>query len=214
MRWLGRALLVLGALGLLALAGLFAWAQWTERTTDAVAARAQQQLAAELAGQGADEPVISGSAATPPPSPALGLGTPIGRLSFARAGQAMEVQPMVVVQGVGTEQLTQGPGHYPSTPLPSEAGPSGNVAIAGHRTTYGAPFRDLDRLRSGDVATLTTADATYRYRVVAQRVVDPSDTSVLDPDPLGTGSAMLTLTTCDPPGQATHRLIVFAERIG
>lgn len=205
---------MLGALGLLALVGLFAWAQWTERATDAAAARAQQQLAAELAGQGADEPVIGAPAATAPPSPALALGEPIGRLSFARAGRAIVAQPMVVVHGVGTEQLTQGPGHYPSTPLPGQAGPTGNVAIAGHRTTYGAPFRHLDRLRDGDLVTLTVAGVTHRYRVVAQRVVDPSDTSVLDPDPVGRGTATLTLTTCDPPGRATHRLIVFAERTG
>ena len=87
---------------------------------------------------------------------------------------------------------TTGPGHYPGTPLP---GQPGNVGIAGHRTTFGAPFFRLNEVSRGDLVLLTdTSGTTWVYDVVRQWVVDPSDTAVLDT----TRAPMLTLTTCNP----------------
>ncbi len=113
---------------------------------------------------------------------------------------------MYVVQGVSDEDLRRGPGHYPQTALPGQVG---NAAIAGHRTTYGAPFYSLNELRVGDSISLTdTAGRTFVYRVSEPpRVVSPSDVSVLDPTPF----AQLTLTTCNPRFSATSRLVVFAR---
>jgi sortase A len=102
--------------------------------------------------------------------------------------------------------LRQGPGHYPQTPLPGEAG---NAAIAGHRTTYSAPFGDLDQLGEGDLIRITTVRGTVSYRMYDHLVVQPTDVYVLDPDPNRT--ATLTLTTCDPKFSAAHRLIIRAE---
>lgn len=212
LRWLGRALAGLGALGLISLGALVAWHVWVEHTTGAITQAAQQRLADDLQRPGGDQPVVGDVGAAAAGASTLELGAAVGELSFSRHGRQIVSDPLVVVEGVGTHELTLGPGHYPSTPLPG-VGTAGNVAIAGHRTTYGAPFRDLDRLRDGDVATFATAAGTHRYRVVGQRVVAPADTSVLDPDPLGTGAATLTLTTCDPPGTAARRLIVVAERL-
>ncbi len=115
-----------------------------------------------------------------------------------------------VAQGVAETDLQLGPGHYPGTPLPGQAG---NVGIAGHRTTFGAPFFRLNEISRGDRILLTdTSGITWVYGVVHQWVVPPTDTGVLDP----THVAMLALTTCNPRFEATSRLIVRAallERI-
>jgi sortase A len=113
-----------------------------------------------------------------------------------------------VVQGIGEQDLRRGPGHYPETVLPGELG---NAAIAGHRTTYGAPFFDLDRMKAGDDIFLTdTAGRRWDYKVDRSFVVSPNDVSVLDPTPF----AQLTLTTCNPRFSATNRLIVTARLSG
>jgi sortase A len=111
-----------------------------------------------------------------------------------------------VVQGVQVDDLMKGPGHYPQTVMPGQAG---NAAIAGHRTTYGAPFFDLNELSVGDPIYVTDlAGRTFTYQVSqAPRVVSPTDVSVLDP----TRFAELTLTTCNPRFEATSRLVVVAR---
>ncbi len=85
----------------------------------------------------------------------------------------------------------------------------GTVAIAGHRTTYGAPFWDLDRVRRGDVVTLITEFGTFAYRVSRTEVIPPTRIGVLDP----TKKPTLVLTTCTPRFSAAQRLIVFASLI-
>jgi sortase A len=112
-----------------------------------------------------------------------------------------------VVEGVGTEDLKKGPGHYPGTPMPGQAG---NAAIAGHRTTYGAPFGGLDELNPGDPINVTTTDGKFRYEVDHTDIVSPSEVSVLDP----TADNRLTLTTCNPKFSAAQRLIVVARLTG
>ncbi len=111
-----------------------------------------------------------------------------------------------VVEGVQVDDLMKGPGHYPETVMPGQAG---NAAIAGHRTTYGAPFFDLNELSLGDPIYITDlAGRTFTYQVSQPpRVVSPDDVSVLDPTPY----AELTLTTCNPRFEATSRLIVVAR---
>src|SRR5262249_47746381 len=95
-----------------------------------------------------------------------------------------------------------GAGPYPQTPLPCEVG---NVSIAGHRTTYGKPFNNLDRLKVGDTIELTTPVGGCVYQVAkAPYPVDPNDMTVLD----ATGDRSVTLTTCNPKGSAAQRLII------
>ncbi len=109
-----------------------------------------------------------------------------------------------VVQGVDESDLQMGPGHYPGTPLPGQLG---NVGIAGHRTTFGAPFFRLNEVSRGDLVLLTdTSGTTWVYSVERQWVVSPSDTAVLGPS----RNAVLTLTTCNPRFEATSRLVVRA----
>ncbi|MEX2658057.1 MAG: class E sortase [Acidimicrobiales bacterium] len=106
-----------------------------------------------------------------------------------------------VVEGVSVDALKKGPGHYPGTPLPGEPG---NAAIAGHRTTYGAPFGDLGELQEGDEILVTTREGEFRYLVDRISIVSPSQVDVLDPSE----EAKITLTTCHPKYSARERLIV------
>ena len=113
---------------------------------------------------------------------------------------------VVVVEGVSSSALRAGAGHYPSTPLPCE---TGNVAIAGHRTTYGRPFHDLDLLEPGDEIRLQIPIGECTYRVTEQRIVSPNDVGVI----AGTADNRLTLTTCHPKGSARERLVIVAELV-
>ena len=109
-----------------------------------------------------------------------------------------------VVEGTDENDLQMGPGHYAGTALP---GQMGNVGIAGHRTTFGAPFFRLNELVPGDLIYLTdTSGTTWVYNVRRQWVVPPTDVGVLDP----ARQPELTLTTCNPRFEATSRLVVRA----
>jgi sortase A len=115
---------------------------------------------------------------------------------------------VVVVEGTTASALRAGAGHYPTTPLPCE---QGNVGIAGHRTTYGKPFHNLDLLKPGDEIILETPVGQCTYQVAKPPYpVSPSDTSVVAPSPQG----LLTLTTCHPKGSARQRLVVRATLQG
>jgi sortase A len=113
---------------------------------------------------------------------------------------------MAFVQGAGLDALARGPGHYPLTPMP---GQGGNVAIAGHRTTYLHPFWALNLVRPGDRIVLRTRAGTFVYRVVWQRAVAPDDWSVIAPTPVPS----LTLTTCNPRFDSWQRLVVRAVQV-
>ena len=112
-----------------------------------------------------------------------------------------------IVEGTDQDNLRKGPGHYPSTPLPGERG---TVAIAGHRTTYGAPFRDLDKLEPGDRIDVDMPYRTFVYRVERTQIVDPSALWVTR----RVGHDRLVLSACHPLYSAAERLIVFARLVG
>ena len=110
----------------------------------------------------------------------------------------------IVVEGVSLDDLKKGPGHYPETPMP---GQEGNAAIAGHRTTYGAPFNRLDELEQGDEITVTTAQGEFTYVVSATHIVSPTAVHVLRDK----GDDRLTLTACHPKYSARQRIVVVAK---
>lgn len=146
-----------------------------------------------LAGQ-LDQPAVGGSS---------GSGAAIGWITIPTIGLHM-----VVVEGTDAAALAKGPGHYPATPMPCTVG---DVAIAGHRTTFLHPFSDLNRLGSGDLVELRTRSRSCTYRVVgAPFAVSPTDTSVVADTP---GQFTLTLTTCHPRGSSRQRLIVKADMV-
>ena len=116
---------------------------------------------------------------------------------------------VIVVEGTSLAALRAGAGHYPKTPLPGEPG---NVAIAGHRTTYGRPFNRLDELQPGDRVILTTPLARHVYEINTEPyVVEPTDWTPIDDYPRA--GSFLTLTTCHPEGSASHRIVTRAELV-
>jgi sortase A len=126
-------------------------------------------------------------------------GHGIGRISSKRLGFAG-----VVVEGTDTASLQKGPGHYPDTDFP---GQGDTVAIAGHRTTYLAPFHNINRLRRGDLIVLRMPYATFTYEVQFHRIVDPSDVGIVRK----VGHERLVMTACHPLYSAAQRYAVFSK---
>jgi sortase A len=115
---------------------------------------------------------------------------------------------MIVVEGTDEESLKKGPGHYPDTADPWD--PTGRVGIAGHRTTYLAPFYSLDSMQVNDPITLRTEYGTFEYSVTQVEVVPESGSGVVLTQ---TNEPTLVLTTCNPRYSSSQRLIVFADRV-
>jgi sortase A len=143
-----------------------------------------------------------------PPVPAA--GNPVGVIKIDKIGV-----DKIVVEGTTVPDLRKGPGHYTGTPMPGQVG---NAVIAGHRTTYGAPFADLDQLTRSDRISVRTLTGTWVYVLTDDPfAVKPTQTEVLDPtiDPAtGQEAATLTLTTCEPKYSAAERLVVKAQLSG
>jgi sortase A len=126
-------------------------------------------------------------------------GEAIGRLRIS----SIDLD-VVVVEGTDTASLQKGPGHYPETPFP---GQGGTVAIAGHRTTYLAPFRHLDQLKRGDEIEIEMPYANFAYRVQKTRIVDDSAVDIIH----DVGYERLVLTACHPLYSAAQRIAAFAR---
>ena len=126
-----------------------------------------------------------------------------------------DVEPWVVVEGVGVQDLKKGPGHMPGTAGPGELG---NVVLSGHRTTYGAPFNRWDELGRGDQVGLETREGWFTYTLDGSQVVAPSAVEVTLPVPGRPGAvpdaSLLTMTTCEPEYSAAERLIVMGRLTG
>jgi sortase A len=126
-------------------------------------------------------------------------GEAIGRLRI----ESIDLD-VIAVEGTDTASLQKGPGHYPQTPFP---GQGGTTAIAGHRTTYLAPFRHLDQLGRGDEVEIEMPYANFVYRVQKTRVVDDSAVNIIHQ----VGYERLVLTACHPLYSAAQRIAVFAR---
>jgi sortase A len=118
-----------------------------------------------------------------------------------------------VLEGTGTDVLKKGLAHYART---ARLGQEGNFAVAGHRRTYGDPFKDFPELRPGDAVVLTNGTTWFTYRIdKGPYKTVPTDVEVIDPVPRKSGytrpGRYLTLTTCDPEWGHSHRLIVWAH---
>ena len=194
LRETGRTLITLGILVLL-FAGYQNW------ITDTTQHRSQSALQQEVTKVITGKPVTSVVGPKTPLSSTKdpGVGHWLGLITIPTIGLNQ-----VIVNGTDKSQLQLGPGHYIGTAMPGEAG---NVGIAGHRTTWGRPFRNLDKLHEGDRIFITTPRAAVMYRIVWIKIVQPDDVSVVAP----TSVPSLTLTTCNPPYSAATRLVVRAE---
>lgn len=192
---LGSTLIVTGLLVFL-FVGYQLWGTGIEE------AQSQQRLEDTFAGLTSLEDFSAPPQSQQPDPITIVDGDPIAVIEIPSIGVSK-----YVVAGVETADLKMGPGHYPNTPFPGELG---NSAIAGHRTTYGEPFRQLDELAIGDEIVVTDLiGRRFTYLVTGQKIVTPQDSWVVDTiDPT---RATLTLTTCHPEFSARQRLIVFAE---
>jgi sortase A len=182
MRRLSTVLLVLGALGLVWVAATLTG---HEPVTGAIAGLQQRSLRIEL------RKAPRSSRRLP------AAGHALGRIVIPRIGL-----DRVFVRGDAAGDLRKGPGLIDGTKPP----PARVTAIAGHRTTFGAPFFRLDRLRAGDEVRLVMPWGTFRYEVAQVRVVDPSATEILK-----RRQGTLLLTTCHPVYSARWRLVVIAR---
>jgi sortase A len=111
---------------------------------------------------------------------------------------------MVLIQGTDSATLQKGPGHYPDTAFP---GQGRTIGIAGHRTTYLAPFRRIDELDDGDVISVEMPYATFTYVVEGSSVVDPTDVQIVG----DIGRERVVLTACHPLYSAAQRIAVFGR---
>jgi sortase A len=201
---LGRVLIGLGVL-LLLFTAYQIWGTSVQEAHTQSGLRTQLQHETDndairnaLAQESALDKLPTGPPVAAPHSTAPAEGNPVGDIRIPVIGLNQ-----VIVEGTNTPDLRKGPGHYTGTPLPGQAG---NAAVAGHRTTYGHPFYNLDSVKVGDPIVVTTLQGVFVYDTTKSFVVSPTDTSVVD-DVLGN---QLTLTTCNPRFSATTRLIIQA----
>lgn len=215
----GALLLVVGVL---LVAETVLTVEWKEPFTSITAARKQRQLSRDLARLERAPPTPAQLANERAAARRHGLrlvrarrrqmallarhlartartGAPLGRIVIPKLGARF-----VVVQGADEQSLKSGPGHYEWTSLP---GQQGTIAIAGHRTTYLAPFRHIDRLRPGDAIRLEMPYGTFAYRVERSEIVSPEQASVLR----RVRETRLVLTACHPLYSAAQRIVVFAR---
>jgi sortase A len=199
LRGLGQTLITVGLVLLL----FCVYELWV---TNLVTAREQGQLTEELAERwSAPRPSAPGPGLRPV---AVELGEGIAVLRIPRLGNDWA---KVVVEGTGVEDLKRGPGRLVESGQP---GAPGNLVVSGHRTTYGAPFAEIDALQPGDAVVVETRDTWFTYRVTGHEIVAPTAVEVTLPVPRQPGVAptepLLTLTTCHPRYSARQRLIVYS----
>lgn len=206
MRFFGKLLISLGV-------GVLLFVLWTLVGTGFYTERAQNELEVEYAREPAVELDEQGRV---PKDFAPGPGEAAFRLRIP----AIDLNQMVV-EGVGTDELHKGPGHYPSCrkgferPLCTDfeemwPGEDGRVIVSGHRTTYGAPFFDLDRLKAGDKVVTETRWGDFTYEVTRKEIVLPDSLTIV----VQSDNPEIVLTTCNPRFSAAQRLIVYARLVG
>lgn len=201
-RWARRTLSAGSGLALLVAVGMLGFPFYTNLVQSRIQARLDRELASpDLRKEYLSRSVKEGESLTRIKIPAIGVD-------------------VVVVEGTGADALRAGAGHYRNTPLPCE---NGNVAIAGHRTTYGRPFANVDLLKPGDKITLETPIGSCVYTIQpvpagrnaasadgAAFVIEPTDISVI----ANSVKPELTLTSCHPKGSAAKRIIIKATMDG
>jgi sortase A len=201
---------VLATSGLLLLADVGITLVWQEPISALLAARSQVGLERQLEAESRRfaQPVarkpragLELARAARAFAARLRRGRAFGRITMPTLGRSY-----VVAEGTDAATLRTGPGHYAGTGLP---GLRRTVAIAGHRTTYLAPFADIDELTPGQPIVLTMPYARFTYRVEETRIVDPTELWVTR-----RGHERLVLTSCHPPLDAARRIVVFARLAG
>ncbi|MGZ8794167.1 MAG: class E sortase [Gaiellaceae bacterium] len=214
-----RAAHILGTVMVLAGALMLAWAvtvwQWQDPFTAVLHSRDQRSLSRnfERVLEQHDRPQVPASASPADVRKSLTRdairwrkgaerGDAIARLRIPRLGLSE-----IVVNGTDANSLKRGPGRYLGTAMPGEGE---LVYIAGHRTTYGAPFAHITRLRKGDRVFVELPYGTMEYAITGHRIVQADELSVLE----SKGVEELALQACHPRFFASQRYIAYARPIG
>lgn len=184
---------------------------WTTLVSEAQSRDTTAALAQQWEEPAAPAPASEPAApAVPPVQKDPAGGKPFGIIHIPRFGADWDPRP--IVQGISDEDLKHGVGHYPKTVMP---GGVGNLSIAGHRVTYGAPFNQIDELKQGDHIVVETETGWYTYKMTSAKIVYPDEVEVVAPVPDRPGvtatERMLTLTACHPEYSARQRYIVHAK---
>jgi sortase A len=215
LRVLGKLLISMGL-------GVLLFVAWTLWGTGFYTSEQQDRLAREFDSAPTLPPVRTAKAADgkrysgPPKGFSPDPGDPVFKIDIP----AIDVH-QIVVEGVDTAHLRTGPGHYPTCrqgfqlcidDFTNEAWPGEQerVIVSGHRTTYGAPFWDLDKLEHGDEVKVETRWGNFLYRVTDKSVVEADSRAVVIPG----DKAEMVLTTCNPKFSASQRLVVYTELDG
>jgi sortase A len=125
----------------------------------------------------------------------------VGRIQIPKLGV-----DMAMYEGIRLTTLDYGPGHWPGSAMPGQAG---NVVVGGHRTSKHRVFSDVDQLVPGDHIVFTDPSGTHTYAVSKVQIVQPTDVWIIDPTPTPTA----TLFACHPPGSTAQRIVVFADLV-
>lgn len=198
----------------LAWGGYLGWQHWgTGLHTARVNDELRQEFLAALPADVEADTAAPVTAEVAPQAPALARPADPAPPAFVPEGDAVAIVripaidlDMVAVQGTSLVDLRSGPGHYINTAMP---GDGSTVGFAGHRTTYGAPFWDLDRVAAGDEIEVLTERGLFTYRVSGTEIATPTSVEVLEP----TAGETIVLTTCHPRGSDRQRLVVFGELV-
>ena len=207
LRWMvgtfGEVLITLGLLALL----FVSWQLWW---TDVTANREQAVTIQSMERDFGDSVA---------PKPANPLAT-LTKVPFGEAFAIVRIPRLgadyarPVLEGSDHETLAKGIGHYPGTAMPAQVG---NFAISGHRTTYGRPLHNIDKLKKGDVIVVETKASYIVYAVDRDLIVNPYRVEVIAPVPQRPGAkateAWMTLTSCHPKFSARERYVVFAKLV-
>ena len=210
---LGELLITLGVVALLFVVYLVLWTNvQADAQASGLTADLRQQWALERPHPGGVVPTLDPSALKVTP------GEPFAIMTIPRLG-ARWFAPVIQPKGqeISLDELAQGVVHYKGTALPGQVG---NFAVAGHRATHGQPFANLDQLRIGDLIIVETQQAVYTYVVdydPNRTIVLPTAVWVLEPVPghptVAPTRALITLTTCNPRWNSSHRMIVFGHLV-
>ena len=204
--YIGKFLIAVGV-------GVLLFVGWTLKGTDLYTNAQQNRLAEEFSAAPLLAAPSDDRRAGPPKGFAPGPGDPVFKIDIP----AIDVTE-IVVEGVDTERLRMGPGHYPDCregferPYCTEfdavwPGEQGRVIVSGHRTTYGAPFWGVDKLESGDEIRIETKWGDFVYLVTKKEIVRPDSLAIA----VQSDASELVLTTCNPRFSAEERLIIYAE---
>jgi sortase A len=221
LRFFGKLLISLGV-------GVLLFVLWTLYGTGLYTNRQQAALNEEFLNTPEIESTVAPSTSGKPPNPYHGppddyspdRGDPVFKIEIP-ALELNDNKGYIVVEGVDETDLQRGPGHYPEcrpgfdrpfcTEFPASwPGEKGRVVVSGHRTTYAAPFRHIDRLERGDQILIDTKWGDFTYEVTEQESVLPTSPNVVIQE---NDDAELVLTTCDPPFSASRRLITYARMV-